>query len=529
MMNDTQVDHIGFAKQQVLDHLQSASYLTLAFYALIFVNLVSQLSPKVPTVEGSKIVGRAFAWEPDLFVRCRYFFNAPGIISSGYQKFKDVPYIIRRHDTDVTVLPIKYLEELGSTAKNKLNSKIHGVGNAMPKWTGIAIMLETYLPNRALTDKLTPQLNHYLSWAVEELDHSWDLEIPQCDDWTKVDVQPAIANLVARMSAKVFVGDAACRDPNWVRISTELTKDIILSAWCLRLFPTWSLYLVQYLVWPLWRVKSQIRESKKIISRVIADHHKARANGEEPEGTILDWMLDNGTAKETDPDAMTRIQCFLTSASIHTTSSNMASSLFELCTHPEWIEVLREEVQQVIKEHGVPGAQTKEGQGIRQWTAKLEKLDSFVLEVQRLHPTVYINPTRAVLQPLSLKDGTQIPAGASVSWAGYDYVNDPSVTPNPERFDPMRSYNRRYANGGAESHKYTAGQPSKENLVFGFGSQACPGRYFAINEIKLLLARVLLMYDFKWPEGKTNPSNLHINEFCIVNPTAKVMMKRRQL
>lgn len=51
----------------------------------------------------------------------------------------------------------------------------------MPKWTGIAIMLETYLPNRALTDKLTPQLNHYLSWAVEELDHSWDLEIPQCD------------------------------------------------------------------------------------------------------------------------------------------------------------------------------------------------------------------------------------------------------------------------------------------------------------------------------------------------------------
>ena len=44
------------------------------------------------------------------------------------KQFKDVPYIIRRHDTDVTVLPIKYLEELGSTAKNKLNSKIHGVG-----------------------------------------------------------------------------------------------------------------------------------------------------------------------------------------------------------------------------------------------------------------------------------------------------------------------------------------------------------------------------------------------------------------
>ena len=96
MMNDTQVDHIGYAKQQVLDHLQSASYLTLAFYALIFINLVSQLSPKVPTVEGSKIVGRAFAWEPDLFVRCRYFFNAPGIISSGYQKVRTTEWRWRK-------------------------------------------------------------------------------------------------------------------------------------------------------------------------------------------------------------------------------------------------------------------------------------------------------------------------------------------------------------------------------------------------------------------------------------------------
>ena len=195
--------------------------------------------------------------------------------------------------------------------------------------------------------------------------------------------------MVARMSARVFLGDAACRDPNWVRISTELTKDIILSAWVLRLFPTWSLYIIQYLLPPLWRVKSQIKESRKIIGKVIEDYHTAKRNGEEPEDTIMKYMLDNGTEKETDPDSMTRIQCFLTSASIHTTSSNMASSLFELCTHPEWVEVLRDEIQQVIKDHGLPGSQTQEGQGIKQWTAKLEKMDSFILEVQRLHPTVY--------------------------------------------------------------------------------------------------------------------------------------------
>ena len=116
-----------------------------------------------------------------------------------------------------------------------------------------------------------------------------------------------------------------------------------------------------------------------------------------------------------------------------------------------------------------------------------------------------------------------------MSWAGYDHANDPTVTPNPERFDPMRSYNKRYADEKKNHHRFTAGQPTTENLVFGYGSQACPGRYFAINEIKLLLARTLLMYDFAWPEGKSNPNNLHVNEFCIVNPSAKVMMKRRKL
>jgi cytochrome P450 len=44
---------------------------------------------------------------------------------------------------------------------------------------------------------------------------------------------------------------------------------------------------------------------------------------------------------------------------------------------------------------------------------------------------------------------------------------------------------------------------TKENMGFGYGRHACPGRFFAATEIKLIVARILLDYDLKLPEGQT--------------------------
>jgi cytochrome P450 len=40
-------------------------------------------------------------------------------------------------------------------------------------------------------------------------------------------------------------------------------------------------------------------------------------------------------------------------------------------------------------------------------------------------------------------------------------------------------------------------------MGFGFGRHACPGRFFAANEIKLIVARLLMDFDIKMPEGRT--------------------------
>lgn len=38
---------------------------------------------------------------------------------------------------------------------------------------------------------------------------------------------------------------------------------------------------------------------------------------------------------------------------------------------------------------------------------------------------------------------------------------------------------------------------SPNSLTFGYGRHACPGRFFAANEIKMILARTLLEWDIK--------------------------------
>lgn len=44
---------------------------------------------------------------------------------------------------------------------------------------------------------------------------------------------------------------------------------------------------------------------------------------------------------------------------------------------------------------------------------------------------------------------------------------------------------------------------SQNSLTFGFGRHACPGRFFAANEIKMILANCLLRYEFKNVVGST--------------------------
>lgn len=47
--------------------------------------------------------------------------------------------------------------------------------------------------------------------------------------------------------------------------------------------------------------------------------------------------------------------------------------------------------------------------------------------------------------------------------------------------------------------------PNLDYLIFGHGRHACPGRFFAVNELKLMMAHLLLTYDVKFADDRQVP------------------------
>lgn len=57
-----------------------------------------------------------------------------------------------------------------------------------------------------------------------------------------------------------------------------------------------------------------------------------------------------------------------------------------------------------------------------------------------------------------------------------------------------------------------------------------PGRFFAANELKAMMAYLVMHYDVKLADGETaRPKDLEFASSVVPNPKAKVMFRKRQL
>jgi cytochrome P450 len=68
---------------------------------------------------------------------------------------------------------------------------------------------------------------------------------------------------------------------------------------------------------------------------------------------------------------------------------------------------------------------------------------------------------------------------------------------------------------------------SPDDLTFGYGVHACPGRFFATAELKLILVELLTKYDFRFEEGVVGRPENQFLDFMILPPAVKVLFRRR--
>ncbi len=134
---------------------------------------------------------------------------------------------------------------------------------------------------------------------------------------------------------------------------------------------------------------------------------------------------------------------------------------------------------------------------------------------------------RVTVRPFTFSDGTCIPPGTTVAVAVAPVHRDPDNYPNPEVFEPLRFMATTADSKTENSSAFTVAKTTGTFLAFGHGRHACPGRFFAGMELKLLLAQLVVHFDIQLPEGYNTPQTVWIGSTCIVNPRARIQMRKR--
>jgi hypothetical protein len=155
---------------------------------------------------------------------------------------------------------------------------------------------------------------------------------------------------------------------------------------------------------------------------------------------------------------------------------------------------------------------------------------------------VSLNRIVTAPQGLTLSDGTCLPSRTVVGFGQPFY---PSSTV-PEKhiirdaqvplteFYPWRFAELRDIPGQENGHQFVTSDPN--NISFGYGRNVCPGRFFASNEIKLILIELIMNYEVGlgphgegMAEGFSRPKPVEMGSSLLPDMKAKVYIRNRQI
>ena len=134
-----------------------------------------------------------------------------------------------------------------------------------------------------------------------------------------------------------------------------------------------------------------------------------------------------------------------------------------------------------------------------------------------------VNVARLALQDYTFSDGTFIPAGATVGIPTEAVHTDPTNYENPTEFDGFRFSSL----PDAENLRNQMVSGSTTFYSFGQGKHLCPGRFFAANEIKCLLAHLLVTYDMKMKEEGVVPTHMYVATSIVPDEKAEICFRKR--
>ncbi|TLS29880.1 hypothetical protein PpBr36_03964 [Pyricularia pennisetigena] len=419
--------------------------------------------------------------------RREFLMKGQQILHEGAEKFKDKPSQLMTELGPVLLLPPKYVEELKNNkalnfrkpAEDTIHSKLWGF-TPMDAPAEIHKVVNNHLTKALLS--LTKPISEETTQALREV-------FRESKEWFEITPE-TIMLVVTRMSSKVFMGKELCGDKEWIATSSAYVAQVFYQRFVISEFPKFLRPLANVFLPGSIEVRRTLKPCQKALQphmeRREIRKKEALARGEtNPCNDSIEWFAQEIKSRAYDPASL---QIALSVVAIHATADLLAQTLFDLAKSPHLIEPLRNEVIEVIGTYG------------------------YFL--------------RTAEEDIKLSDGFLLKKGTKTLLSMSNVMQNGEIYQDPFRYNPYRFVEMR-KNSTLEGRAHLV-SATPEHFGFGHGAHACPGRFFAANELKIAMAHILLKYDLKLADGVADLEPLAIGINLILNPGVKLLFRRRK-
>ncbi|KAH7389951.1 cytochrome P450 [Pyrenochaeta sp. MPI-SDFR-AT-0127] len=442
----------------------------------------------LPIVNSSPF-GRCFS----TIAQWRFIHSSKELIEQGQKKYPNRPFRILTDWGEVLMLTPDYAHNIRNDPHLSFTKAVSFDSHAnIPGFETVKLIsLSDNLVQLVARKQLTRHLSAVIGPLSDVTEEALVKNFGKSSEWIEVNLKDAIADIIARLSSRIYFGEQLYRNEAWLRIVKNYSSSFFTASSDLRRIPWLLRPLVHWLVPSCRALRSELRKARRLTQPYI-DHrremtkaaHKAKMPAPKFEDA-LQWAETEAQAKGLRYDPAT-FQLTLSLLAIHTTYDLLEICMIDLARHPDCIDKLRDEILEALRKEG--------------WTKNalysMKRVDSAIKESQRLKPGSITSMRRYATSDVSLSSKLVIKKGERLNVLTLH--RSPELYPSPDTYDPYRFYKIRMQLGKENTAQLVS--TSVEHMGFGHGEHSCPGRFFAANEIKVALAHILIKYDWKLVE-----------------------------
>ncbi|KAI1996360.1 hypothetical protein LOZ54_000233 [Ophidiomyces ophidiicola] len=436
--------------------------------------------PEEPRFLSLPVVGVRKQWAAWAWATIRSYRSTKDWALEGYAKYakNGQPFVIQSLDRGpLTLIPPQEVKNMYTLPESVLDIRATQQETNQTRWVAwdkepaedkfvFDVVRLQVTRNMKL---LTPRIATEIEMGFEQW---WGLETA----WKEVKLWDTCWMIVTGAVNSALCGAPLCRNAKFLKGCQDHSVVIMAGAMIINACPRLLQPIAGGLVW------LALEKTAKLKADPSFDWT--------PPKDALQWVIeecyDNGNLKQLTLNNIGFRLLLLNDVSIPSTSFSVQSLILDLfATDPSlgFVETLRKESETVYEEAG------------REWTyeavKKLKLVESAIRESMRISPLGSVALPRTVVH----RDGislskSKLPHGAVVA-----------VPIEPIHFDEDKLAPRKDGEMTDGDRKRSTNL-DEAFLGFGIGKHTCPGRFFALTEMKIFLAHMLMNYDIEYLKEK---------------------------